>query len=67
MIFFVFNILNIASGTYEGIFCEFHHLFSYNTFTLLYMLLNIFYRCLQITISIQVKEKIGFIELFFYK
>lgn len=42
MIFFVFNILNIASGTYEGIFCEFHHSFSNNTFILLYMLLNMF-------------------------
>lgn len=67
MIFFVFNILNIASGTYEGIFCEFHHSFSYNTFTLLYMLLNMFCRCLQIATSIQVKEEIGFIELLFYK
>ena len=44
MIFFVFNILNIASGTYEGIFYEFNSLFCKETITLLYMLLNIFLR-----------------------
>ena len=47
MIFFVFNISNIASVTYEGIFREFHYSFCKYTFTLLYMLLNMF--CILLT------------------